>query len=248
MVLACAARTPAHAGFRRLLVALTLVSACHSATVAASSRVDRASTSLRSARETSDVGLDLPSAEVTDLARWVIASRDNDGMPYLVIDKINAAVFAFDAAGHLQAGAPALLGLARGDHSVEGVGDKKISAIRPQDRITPAGRFVSSLGHDPHGKEILWVDYNDAIALHPVVKGTPRERRAERLQSPTSADNRISYGCINVPLKFYNGFVSPAFAHTSGIVYILPEISSARRLFGLDKVEPGATSAVPAQP
>ncbi|TAM63359.1 MAG: L,D-transpeptidase [Rhodanobacter sp.] len=169
-------------------------------------------------------------------------------MPYLIIDKINAAVFIFDAAGHLQAGAPALLGLARGDHSVEGVGDERISAIRPQDRITPAGRFVASLGHDPHGKEILWVDYNDAIALHPVVKGTPRERRAERLQSATSADNRISYGCINVPLKFYKRFVSPAFTHTSGIVYILPEISSTRRLFGPDKVEPGATLPVPAQP
>ncbi|MFC5526707.1 L,D-transpeptidase [Rhodanobacter ginsengisoli] len=248
MAVACAARLPAYAGFRHLLVVLTLVIACHSATVAASPWIDSASIGLGTAKEASDGGLNSPSAEVTDLAQWVIASRNNDGMPYLVIDKVNAAVFVFDAAGHLQAAAPALLGLARGDQSVEGVGDEKMSAIRPQDRITPAGRFVASLGHDPHGKEILWVDYKDAIALHPVVKGTPRERRAERLRSPTSADNRISYGCINVPLKFYKRFVSPAFTHTSGIVYILPETSSARRLFGSGKVEPGATLSVPAQP
>ncbi|KZC15959.1 hypothetical protein RHOFW510R12_08005 [Rhodanobacter sp. FW510-R12] len=153
-------------------------------------------------------------------------------MPYVIIDKVNAQVFVFDPAGHLQAAAPALLGWARGDRSVEGIGDRKMSTIRPQDRITPAGRFTASLGHNSQGKEILWIDYKDAIALHPVVKGTPRERRAERLKSPAAADKRISYGCINVPLKFYEKFISPAFAHTSGIVYILPEEPSTGDLFG----------------
>lgn len=239
------------------MVALTLVLACHSTTVAASGRSDPASASRHSPSGVEavagraaapGVGLNPPSAEVTELVQWVITSRDNGGMPYLIIDKANAAVFAFDAAGHLQAAAPVLLGLARGDRSVAGVGDEKMSAIRPQDRVTPAGRFVSSLARDAHGKEILWVDYKDAIALHPVVKGTPLERRAERLQSPSSADNRISYGCINVPPTFYRSFVSPAFTHTSGIVYILPETSSGRRSFWSDKVGHGAGSPIPAQP
>lgn len=257
MVLADAARVPANEGLGHLLVALTLVIACHSSTVAARPWIDPASTRLSSTGEASavagrppapGVGLNPPSAEVTELVQWVIASRDNGGMPYLIIDKTDAAVFAFDAAGHLRAAAPVLLGLARGDRSVAGVGDERMATIRPQDRITPAGRFVSSLAHDPHGKEILWVDYKDAIALHAVVKGTPQEHRAQRLQSPTSADNRISYGCINVPLKFYQRFVSPAFAHTSGIVYILPETSSGRRLFWSDKVGHGASLSISAQP
>ncbi|MGA0586083.1 L,D-transpeptidase [Dyella sp. KRB-257] len=215
-----------------LLVTLTTI-ACHAA---------------NARPEAVDVAGSPVSGGVTDLARWVIATHNNAGMPYLIIDKINAAVFAFDAAGHLQGTTPALLGLARGDRSVEGIGDLKMSAIRPQDRITPAGRFVASLGHDPHGKEILWIDYKDAIALHPVVKGTPQERRAERLRSATSADNRISYGCINVPLKFYERFVSPAFAHTSGLVYILPESSSAQAVFGSSGIESDAKSSAPAQP
>lgn len=177
-------------------------------------------------------GASTAHATIHDFASWVVATHDNGGVPYVVIDKLTARVFVFDAAGHLQGSAPALLGLARGDRSVPGVGDKKLSAIRPQERITPAGRFVASLGHDTHGQQILWIDYRDAIALHPVVKGTPQERRAERLGSATSDDNRISYGCINVPRTFYDSYVSPAFAHTSGVVYILPEIATTRGLFG----------------
>ncbi|MFI4878555.1 MAG: hypothetical protein ACHP9U_06950, partial [Steroidobacterales bacterium] len=171
-------------------------------------------------------GVPFAPTTIQTFAHRVIATRDNDGMPYVVIDKLTAQVFVFDAGGNLQASAAALLGLARGDRSIPGVGDKKLSAIRPQERITPAGRFVASLGHDTHGQQILWIDYRDAIALHPVVKGTPQERRAERLNSATSQDNRISYGCINVPRLFYNTFVSAAFAHTSGIVYILPELAT----------------------
>lgn len=185
---------------------------------------------------------------VAKLEGWVAATHDNAGMPFVIVDKIHAEVFVFDAAGHLQAGAPALLGLARGDRSVEGVGDEKMSAIRPQERITPAGRFLASLGRDSHGKEILWVDYKDAIALHPVVKGTPQERRAERLASLTSADNRISYGCINVPLSFYRKFISPVFANTSGIVYVLPETVSESTFIGSFQHALGSKAPVSGRP
>ena len=172
------------------------------------------------------------SPEVRHLASWVANTDDNGRMPYLIVDKVNARVFVFDAGGHLQGTAPALLGMARGDGSVRGIGDRELSAIRPADRTTPAGRFVASLDHDVHGKEILVIDYADSISLHPVVKGTPKERRAQRLESATSKDNRISYGCINVPAKFYKSIVSPEFTHTSGVVYILPETRPAREIFG----------------
>lgn len=127
---------------------------------------------------------------------------------------------------------PALLGLARGDNSAPGIGQRKLSSIRPDERTTPASRFVASLGRDINGKEMLWVDYDTAISLHPVVKGTPVERRSQRLDSATPVDNRSSYGCINVPLKFYELLVSPAFTGTSGIVYILPETRTAQEVFG----------------
>jgi hypothetical protein len=38
-------------------------------------------------------------------------------------------------------------------------------------------------------------------------------------------DNRISYGCIKVPVEFYESVVRPLF-DSSGIVYILPETRS----------------------
>jgi hypothetical protein len=67
--------------------------------------------------------------------------------------------------------------------------------------------------------------------LHPVITSNPKERRAERLASPTPLDNRISYGCINVPVDFFKRVVSPAFTGTSGIVYILPETRSIEKVF-----------------
>lgn len=187
-------------------------------------------------------------SEVRHVAHWALDSGDNGGMPYMIIDKVHARVFVFDASGRLRGAEPALLGMGVGDVTVEGIGELRLAAIRPQDRITPAGRFVASLDRDLKGQEILWIDYDDSLALHRVVKGQPSERRAERLQSTTVADNRITYGCINVPVRFYEDVVSPVFRGTQGIVYILPEASSARDLF--DSYEVGGTTQTgdPAQP
>ncbi len=173
------------------------------------------------------------SAELQRVARWVIDSGDNSSLPYLLIDKVNAQVFAFNPAGQLLGSSPALLGMARGDRLIV-ANDTKMAAMKAQDRVTPAGRFVSRLAIDSHGKELLVLDYDASISLHAVVKGTPAERRAERLKSATAQDNRISFGCINVPAEFYATMVSPTFAKTKGIVYVLPETGAASELFGFN--------------
>lgn len=186
------------------------------------------------------------SAEVRYVADWIERTGDNAEMPYIIVDKVNAAVFVMDANGHLIGSAPALLGMERGDGSAAGLGNLAMAAIRPGERTTPAGRFVASLGEDLHGQDILWIDYGNAIALHRVVKGTPAERRAQRLQSRTPDDNRISYGCINVPVAFFDNVVHPVFAGSSGVVYILPETSSvsdAYRSPGGDARAKSATGA-----
>ena len=69
---------------------------------------------------------------------------------------------------------------------------------------------------------------------------SPAEHRAERLASPTSLDNRISFGCINVPPEFYTTYVHPAFIGIKGIVYVLPEMGPASELFGFHPVDTGA--------
>lgn len=175
--------------------------------------------------------LEHASQEAHRLADWIVDSGDNLSMPFAIVDKVDAKVFVFDARGKLRGAAAALLGLALGDDSVPGIGTRAMSSILPAERTTPAGRFVASLDRNAHGKVILWVDYDDAISMHAVVKGTRLERRAERLASPSGLDNRISYGCINVPVKFFDNVVRPAFTGTNGVVYVLPETRSAHTVF-----------------
>ncbi|HUE93053.1 hypothetical protein [Pseudomonas sp.] len=164
-------------------------------------------------------------------ANWVVDSGDNLGMPFMIVDKAQARVLLFDANGQLNGSASALLGLAVGDDSVPGIGTRKLSSIRPEERTTPAGRFVVSLGRNLQGKEILWVDYENAISLHRVATGNAKERRAERLASANIHDKRISYGCINVPVEFFDRHVSPAFSATNGVVYVLPETRANNKVF-----------------
>ena len=165
------------------------------------------------------------------MADWVIDSGDNHGMPFVIVDKMDARVFVFDADGRLLGAARALLGLARGDDSIPDIGERMLSDIRPEERTTPAGRFVASLGYNFYGKDVLWVDYDLAISLHRVVTSNPAERRLQRLATPTPLDKRISYGCINVPAEFFNKVVGPAFTGTYGIVYVLPETRSNSEIF-----------------
>lgn len=174
-----------------------------------------------------------PASEaVRQVVGWVTRSGDNHDLPFVIVDKVNAAVFVFDGHGQLRGTTPALLGLARGDDSVPGIGDRKLSTIRPEERTTPAGRFVASLGHDTGTQDILWVNYADAISLHRVVTSNPKEHRLQRLAMPSPLDRRISYGCINVPAQFYDTVVRPSFLGTKGIVYILPETKSLHAVFG----------------
>jgi hypothetical protein len=220
-------------------VGLTVLIACNTVLAAAATRPPVA------AIHAVDFEHQAASRDARRVALWVSESRNNHGLPYAIVDKVDARVFVFDGRGHFQGSAAALLGMARGDSSVVGIGDREMSAIRAEDRTTPSGRFKASLDHDSHGQEILVIDYEASISLHAVVKGTPVERRAQRLASATSEDNRISYGCINVPLQFYKKIVSPAFAHTFGIVYILPEMSPASEFFGFQDVaiDPSAASS-----
>jgi hypothetical protein len=171
------------------------------------------------------------SVDVRHIADWVVDSGDNKGLPYLIIDKVNAKLFVFDAKGTIRGAAPILLGLARADHTVPGIGDRELSKIRPEERTTPAGRFVATRGMSTRGVDVVWVDYESGVSLHRVIKGNRKDRRFERLATPTPADNRISYGCINVPIAFYEQVVNPSFMQSDAIVYVLPEVRRVREVF-----------------
>ena len=181
------------------------------------------------------MAMSLQTAQVTD---WVIASGDNGTLPFMVIDKIAAAVFVFDGQGRRVGAAPALVGITPGDDSSPGVGDRELSDIAPEERTTPAGRFVSRFGTASGDRNVLWVDYVTSISLHPVITTNKKERRLQRLNSPSPEDNRITFGCINVPANFYAKVVVPHFRQGIGVVYILPEIKTLNEAFPAYQVLP----------
>jgi hypothetical protein len=186
--------------------------------------------------------LAMASADVVRLTHWIVDTGNNAGLPFVLVDKRNARVFGFAGDGTLRGTAPALLGLARGDVDPPGIGTRPLSAIAPQDRITAAGRFVAKLGNDLGKADILWVDYASGLSLHRVIRGKPSDERLRRLMSPTIDDNRISYGCINVPADFFDGVIQPLFRSTAGIVYVLPETKALQDVF------PIATPQAPVPP
>ncbi|MCM2252502.1 MAG: hypothetical protein NDJ19_09110 [Ramlibacter sp.] len=173
-----------------------------------------------------------PSPDVRQLANWAVYTRDARNRSIVIVDKKGASVYVFDAAGRLQGNAPVLLGSAIGDHTVPGIGDKPIADVLPQERTTPAGRFVAEVGMNMRGEDVVWVDYDAAVSMHRVITSNAEERRAERLASPSVDDNRISYGCINLPRDFFETVLSPAVRSAGAIIYVLPETQPAQRLFG----------------
>lgn len=190
-----------------------------------------------------------PASEtVVHFEDWVIASGDNGGLPFMIIDKDKAEVLVFGADGQLQGATPALLGIARGDDSVPGIGNRKISTIPPDERTTPAGRFIAGFGKTRGEENILWVDYENAVSLHPVISASPKERRVARLRSQTPEDNRITYGCINVPASFYKEVVLPAFKGTNGVAYVLPETKPLNEVFPSYRPQEGTRTATAEPP
>jgi hypothetical protein len=144
----------------------------------------------------------MQSAAATRVFDWIAASGDNGALPYIVIDKNNAALFLFDAKGQLLGKAP--------------------------------GRFLARYGLAAGRQKVLWVDYATSVALHPIPTGyNPKERRRQRMASPTSDDNRITFGCINVPSAFYSKSVQPLFRKKGGYVYILPDTKPLETVFPL---------------
>jgi hypothetical protein len=165
------------------------------------------------------------------MVQWVLETGDNEGAPFIVIDKRGARLSLFDAQGRALGHTPVLLGLARGDASVPGIGERPMEAILRHERTTPAGRFIAEPGRNASGEDIFWIDYDAAVSMHRVRAHNPVERRLQRLATPTAADNRISYGCINVPAAFYDGQIRPLFTRGRGVVYLLPETMPMAALF-----------------
>jgi hypothetical protein len=172
-----------------------------------------------------------PSPDARALAAGVLRNADHGGRPFAIIDKSDARLYVFSGDGRLAGTTPILLGYAAGDDTVPGIGERPIDQVRPHERTTPAGRFVADRGRNTLGDNVVWVDYAAAVSMHPVRLTDPRERRQQRLDTPTPADNRISYGCINIPPAFFADVVWPHFSRPGNVIYVLPEVKTVTDVF-----------------
>ena len=170
------------------------------------------------------------SNEVVAVAAWSIRSGDHGELPFAIVDKHAARVYVFGADGKLKGEAPVLIGQAVGDHAEPFKGDRELSSIPPPERTTPAGRFLAAWGNATKGRKVLWVDYPTAVSIHPLASVAEGEHREERMASPEPDDNRITFGCINVPPEFFETVIRPTFAR-AGIFYVLPETKPLKQAF-----------------
>lgn len=180
-----------------------------------------------------------PSVAAMRVADWVAAASDNHALPYVIVDKTEAMMLMFDGKGKPLGQVPVLIGIAVGDDATPGIGSKNLAEIGPAEKTTPAGRFLAKFGR-PIGKErILWVDYATSVAIHPIPPGaSKKEQRRKRMLSPTPTDNRITFGCINVPTAAYTKTIRPLFQRKGGYVYVLPDTKPIEMVFPRLRVQP----------
>ena len=180
-------------------------------------------------------------ALVQGFAADVVRSGDAAGMAFAVLDKPSATVTIFDAKGQLVARSPVLLGQAVGDVAPPDIGTRPLSKVKLNEKVTSAGRFVTEAGRNHTGEDIVWLDYQQALSMHRV-RNVRGENRPQRLASPTVADNRISYGCVNMPPSFYESYIDPLFGKQKGVVYVLPETQPVASLFPFARTSGAALS------
>jgi hypothetical protein len=172
------------------------------------------------------------STETRRLVEWILREGDHRGRPFAVVDKAQARLYVFDGRGGLLGHTAALLGSTWGDHIEPGVGLRaQTGEVRLDERTTPAGRFEAQPGRNDKGEHVVWVDYESAFAIHRLRPGKAEKARAQRLASMSPDDNRVSYGCVIVPVAFYQGVVEPVLGTVRSVVYVLPETRPAHEVF-----------------
>jgi hypothetical protein len=171
------------------------------------------------------------SSAVRQIADWAVHSGDHGRFPFIVVDKVNAQLSAFDTNGRLIRSTPVLLGMGVGDSFAPGVTGMNMYETKPWQRVTPAGRYHADEDRNDKGERVLWVDYDNGIAIHKLPAKRTKQRRHERIRSADPAEHRITYGCINVPPSFYDQVVHAHFKGQGGVVYVLPEKAPLKAVF-----------------
>lgn len=165
------------------------------------------------------------SQAAAELLSWIDQTGNHAGAPYVVVDKHQARVWVFDAQHRLLGASPALLGLTVGDREVADITRRDVTRLSKDARITPAGRFASEPGVNVQGEDVIWLDYAAGLALHRVRPGLAQDSRLQRLAAEVASAQRVSMGCVVLPVPFYDRVLRPVLGQGAGVVYVLPEHS-----------------------
>jgi YD repeat-containing protein len=172
-----------------------------------------------------------PSSEARRLVEWALRTGDARGRPFAVVDKKAAHLYVFDADGRLAGHTSALLGSAIGDHTPAQVDLHAQSGhVPPEERTTPAGRFEAAPGLNASGEHVVWVDYDSAFAIHRLRPGFAYHARAARLATSRADRKRVSWGCVAVPVRFYEQVVQRVLGASRSVVYVMPETMPLARV------------------
>jgi hypothetical protein len=145
------------------------------------------------------------------------------GKWFMVADKPNGMLHIFKEDGSHFISDATLYGKDKGDVLAN------VSSLEGGAKITPAGKFTLKQSEAEYAGKValLLVESQDStgyIAVHAADVSTPSERRLERLETPTSADNRISYGCINTKHETFINEIKPHINELDGgLIFVLPD-------------------------
>jgi hypothetical protein len=180
------------------------------------------------------------SADAQVALQWVLDIDDHQGRPFAIVDKKAARIHVYAASGAPLGTSPVLLGSAPGDQGLAApLQGRDPRSLTPAERTTPAGRFETQPGRNLQGEAIVWLDYGAALAIHRLRPAPARERREQRLVSPSPEDHRISLGCVVVPVAFYEQVIAPTLGRERAVVYVLPESRSVASIFAVDEAAAG---------
>jgi hypothetical protein len=148
---------------------------------------------------------------------------EKSGKAFIIADKPNGMIHAFNADGSVIVQDAALYGKDMGDFMGE-------SSLRGGPKVTPAGQFTMKVSKWDSYVGGYTLDLSESydgtgyIAVHAAYVGNEQENRLGRLASPTAADNRISYGCINTSHEtFLNSFLPNIDKFNGGMALVLPD-------------------------
>ena len=145
------------------------------------------------------------------------------GKWFMVADKPNGMLHIFKEDGSHALSDPTLYGKDKGDVLAA------VSSLEGGPKITPAGKFTmkESPADYAGGTSLILMeskDYTGYIAVHAADTSTPSEKRLQRLETPTTEDNRISYGCINTKHDTFINKIKPNISKLDGgMIFVLPD-------------------------